>query len=300
MLLSNPTSPAATCPSQPALAALLKQYWGYQDFLSDQATALDAVMAQRDALVVLPTGGGKSMCYQLPALALPGTAIVVSPLISLMKDQVDALIANGIAAAALNSFLSAEERAQVTADLRRDRLKLLYVSPEGLATPRILELLDEIKISYFAVDEAHCVSQWGHEYRPEYRQLGQLRQRFPGTALHAFTATATEAVRTDIVDSLGMRDPLCVVGSFDRPNLTYRTEYRKDLLRQVRAVLNRHPGEAGIIYCIKRADVDALAEALQRLGIRALPYHAGMDPQDRRRIHADEESQACAPNAYGR
>lgn len=263
-------------------ADLLRRYWGYDRFLPNQQEAVDSVLARRDCLVILPTGGGKSLCYQVPALAHEGMAVVISPLLSLMKDQVDALLANGIPAAALNSSLSDEERRRMTQDVREGRLKLLYLSPERLAMPDLVELLRATPLSFFAIDEAHCVSQWGHEFRPDYRNLSQLRQWFPDVSLHAYTATATEAVREDITSALGMRDPLVLVGSFDRPNLTYRAEYRKDLLPQVRDVLDRHQGEAGIIYCIRRADVESLCETLTKLGYRALPYHAGLGPETRR------------------
>jgi ATP-dependent DNA helicase RecQ len=275
------TSSAPIAPDQ--LHELLRRYWGYEGFLPNQAEAVDHVLAKRDSLVILPTGGGKSMCYQLPALAMPGMAVVVSPLVSLMKDQVDALVANGIPAATLNSSLSAEERRQVASAVRRGELKLLYVSPEGLGAGFIMELLQEAEIAFFAIDEAHCISQWGHEYRPDYRLLGELRAQFPGVGIHAFTATATPAVREDIVRSLKLHDAQVVVGSFDRPNLLYRATYRHDLIGQIAQVLARHPGEAGIVYCISRNEVEQVAETLQKKGHKALPYHAGLSAEVRRR-----------------
>lgn len=261
---------------------LLRQHWGYDSFLPNQAEAVQAVLDRRDCLVILPTGGGKSMCYQLPALALDGMAVVISPLLALMKDQVDALVSNGISAVSLNSSLSTEERRRAQQAIRDGQVKLLYLSPERLAAPDILDLLKSTPISFFAVDEAHCVSQWGHEFRPDYRNLAKLREWFPEVGLHAYTATATEAVREDITQLLGMRDPLTLVGNFDRPNLLYRAAYRKDLLAQVREVLDRHKGEAGILYCLRRADVEGLCETLQGLGYKALPYHAGLSPETRR------------------
>ncbi|HEY9899337.1 MAG TPA: DNA helicase RecQ [Pantanalinema sp.] len=265
-----------------SLLDLLRRHWGYDSFLPNQAEAVRSVMERRDCLVILPTGGGKSMCYQLPALALDGMAVVVSPLLALMKDQVDALLSNGIAAATLNSSLSADEKRRTYQAIREGAIKLLYLSPERLAAPDVHDLLKSTPISFFAVDEAHCVSQWGHEFRPDYRNLARLREWFPEVGIHAYTATATEAVREDVVRALGMNDALTLVGSFDRPNLLYRAEYRKDMLAQVRAVLDRHAGEAGVIYCIRRADVESLCETLQGLGYKALPYHAGLSTETRR------------------
>ncbi len=261
----------------------MRRYWGYEEYLPDQAEAVSHVLAHRDSLVILPTGGGKSMCYQLPALGMDGMAVVVSPLVSLMKDQVDSLVSNGIAAATLNSSLSAEEKREVARKVRLGELKLLYVSPEGLGAGFAMELLEEATISFFAIDEAHCISQWGHEYRPDYRLLGELRGRFPGVGIHGFTATATPAVRDDIVRSLNLRDAAQVVGSFDRPNLMYRATYRNDMIGQVEEVLARHKGEAGIIYCISRKEVESLAETLRKKGHKAVPYHAGLAQEVRKR-----------------
>ncbi|MFP5504486.1 MAG: RecQ family ATP-dependent DNA helicase, partial [Candidatus Sericytochromatia bacterium] len=268
------------------LQDLLRRHWGYETFLPNQGEAVSHVLAKRDSLVILPTGGGKSMCYQLPALAMKGLAVVVSPLVSLMKDQVDALRASGVAAATLNSSLSAEERRDVARSVREGSLKLLYVSPEGLGAGMIMDLLREAEIAFFAIDEAHCISQWGHEYRPDYRLLGELRAQFPGVGIHAFTATATPAVRDDIVKNLKLEDAAVVVGSFDRPNLIYRATYRHDTLGQIEGVLARHPGEAGIVYCISRKEVEQVAEALAKRGHKALPYHAGL-PQEVRRANQE-------------
>ncbi len=268
--------------TEPRLHELLQRHWGYDSFLPNQSEAVQAVLSRRDCLVILPTGGGKSMCYQLPALAMDGMAVVISPLLALMKDQVDALVANGISALAINSTLSTDERRRAYQAIRDGQVKLLYLSPERLAAPDTHDLLKSTPISFFAIDEAHCVSQWGHEFRPDYRTLSRLREWFPEVGLHAYTATATEAVREDITQLLGMRDPLTLVGSFDRPNLLYRAAYRKDLLPQVREVLERHAGEAGIVYCLRRADVESLCETLQGLGYKALPYHAGLSPETRR------------------
>lgn len=263
--------------------AVLQKYWGYDSFRPLQAEAMRAVLEGRDSVIVLPTGGGKSLCFQAPALCLPGMAVVVSPLISLMKDQVDALTGCGIAAACVNSSLSAEERHRVADEIRAERLKLLYVSPERLNTERMLDFLKTTQISFFAVDEAHCISDWGHDFRPEYRMLRRLKDEFDGIAVHAYTATATEHVREDIARELNLQNPEVIVGSFDRPNLVYRVQPRSDLLRQVCEVLDRHKGESGVIYCIRRADVDDLCADLSSRGYRVLPYHAGMSDEHRRR-----------------
>ena len=269
-----------------ALHEAIARYWGYTTFRPLQLEAMDAVLADRDSLVVLPTGGGKSLCFQAPALVRPGLALIVSPLISLMKDQVDTLVGNGVPAGLYNSSLAADEKATVVTGLREGRYRLLYVSPErlvGEGGDAFFALLSSCQISFVAVDEAHCVSQWGHDFRPEYRQLGRLRQRLPGVSLHAYTATATSRVRHDIASALALNDPLEFVGSFDRPNLLYRVLPRAALKQQLLGVLERHRHEPGIIYCVSRREVDTLAEWLTGLGTRALPYHAGLSDEDRRR-----------------
>ena len=250
---------------------------------------MEAVLHGRDSIVVLPTGGGKSLCFQAPAVVRPGVAVVVSPLISLMKDQVDTLVGNGVPAALLNSSLTASEKSNVVAGLRQDRYKLLYVSPERLVgdgSDSFLSLLSSLDVSFIAIDEAHCISQWGHDFRPEYRQLGRIREALPGVGLHAYTATATERVRRDIAVQLGLNDPIEFVGSFDRPNLVYRVLPRASLKKQLSDVLSRHQGEAGIIYCTSRREVDALASWLTEIGHTALPYHAGLSDEERSR-HQD-------------
>ena len=268
-----------------ALHEAIARYWGYTTFRPLQLEAMDAVLADRDSLVVLPTGGGKSLCFQAPALVRPGLALIVSPLIALMKDQVDTLVGNGVPAGLYNSSLAADEKATVVTGLREGRYRLLYVSPErlvGEGGDAFLALLSSCQISFVAVDEAHCVSQWGHDFRPEYRQLGRLRQRLPGVSLHAYTATATSRVRRDIASALALHDPLEFVGSFDRPNLLYRVLPRAALKQQLLGVLERHRREPGIIYCVSRREVDTLAEWLTGLGTPALPYHAGLSDEDRR------------------
>ena len=264
----------------------LAHYWGYTAFRPLQREAMEAVLAGRDSLVVLPTGGGKSLCFQVPAVVRPGLAVVVSPLISLMKDQVDTLVGNGVPAGLYNSSLTSAEKGAVVAGLREGRYRLLYVSPErlvGEGSDLFLALLASCAVSFVAVDEAHCISQWGHDFRPEYRQLAQLRHLLPGISVHAYTATATARVRRDITTQLGLHDPLELVGSFDRPNLLYRVLPRAVLKRQLLDVLARHRQEAGIIYCTSRREVDALADWLTREGIPALPYHAGLGEAERTR-----------------
>ena len=269
-----------------ALQEVLVRYWGYTTFRPLQQEAMQAILGGRDSVVVLPTGGGKSLCFQAPALVRPGLAVVVSPLISLMKDQVDTLVGNGVPAACFNSALSADTRAAVSAGLREGRYRLLYVSPERVAgegSEAFLASLARANVSFIAVDEAHCISQWGHDFRPEYRQLARVREVFAGVSVHAFTATATARVRRDIASQLGLRDSVELVGSFDRPNLVYRVLARANLKKQLQEVLARHRNEAGIVYCTSRREVDALAAWLCDTGVRARPYHAGLSDDERHR-----------------
>jgi ATP-dependent DNA helicase RecQ len=288
------TSSARTPDADTRLLDVLHRVWGFSDFRPLQRDAMHAILDRRDSLVVLPTGGGKSLCFQAPAIvpdmatgfSRTGLALVVSPLISLMKDQVDGLRVDGVAAAYLNSSLQPHERDEVIAGIRDDRCRILYVSPErivGDGSDALRRLLGAAGVRFVAIDEAHCISQWGHDFRPEYRQLGRLRDDFPDASLHAFTATATQRVRRDIVNELRLNAPEVLVGSFDRPNLTYRVLRRGNLHRQLLDVLGRHENEAGIVYCTSRREVESVAEWLQTEGHRARPYHAGLPDEVRSR-----------------
>jgi ATP-dependent DNA helicase RecQ len=257
--------------------------FGYDSFRGRQQEIIDHVTAGGDALVLMPTGGGKSLCYQIPALLREGTGVVVSPLIALMQDQVDALRTLGVRAGFLNSSQDPAERRQVEAAFLAGRLDLLYLAPERLRTESTLRLLDRGAISLFAIDEAHCVAQWGHDFRPDYLALSALHQRWPAVPRIALTATATRATQAEIADRLNLAGARQFVSSFDRPNIQYRiaakNEPRRQLLELIRT---EHPGDAGIVYCLSRASVEATAEFLVRSGIGALPYHAGLDAATRR------------------
>jgi len=270
-------------PSQHLQAAqvVLRDVWGYPAFRGMQADIVEHVIAGSDALVLMPTGGGKSLCYQIPALVRPGVGIVVSPLIALMRDQVDALRQLGVRAAYLNSTLDRREAMEVERACERGELDLLYVAPERLVTQRFLDLLDRSRIALFALDEAHCVSQWGHDFRPEYLQLSILHERFPDVPRVALTATADAQTRTDIAARLGLTDARLFLASFDRPNITYRIVAKDQERRQLVDFLRRRPEDAGIVYCLSRGKVDAIAQYLREQGVDALPYHAGLDPQTR-------------------
>ena len=252
-----------------------------------------AALSRRDSLVVMPTGGGKSLCYQAPAVVEDSVTVVVSPLISLMKDQVDGLRECGVPAGQMNSSQSRGEQQITERELFSGRIKLLFVSPERLAMPSFRELLRRAKVRTFAIDEAHCISHWGHDFRPEYRQLRAIREDFPEAAMHAYTATATPQVRRDIAAQLGLRDPVELVGDFDRPNLTYRVLPRHDEAKQVLDVIERHRGEAGIIYCMRRRDVDSLTEKLRKKGHDAVAYHAGLTQDERAGAQDRFASEQC-------
>ncbi len=261
---------------------VLKDVWGYDAFRPLQEESIACVLGGRDSLTVLPTGGGKSLCFQVPALCRDGMAVVVSPLISLMKDQVDGLRACGVCAAFINSTQSMDEKRDVAELIRSGELKLLYVAPERLLIPKTLDFLRQQSVSFFAIDEAHCISNWGHDFRPEYRGLKRLKDLFPAASVHAYTATASGPVRDDIAAQLGLRDAETIVGDFDRPNLTYRMIRTDGRLNQVMEVVERHRGESGVIYCISRKEVEKTADALVKSGIVALPYHAGLADEVRR------------------
>jgi ATP-dependent DNA helicase RecQ len=263
------------------IAEVLTRWWGFDRLRPLQAEAIAAALAGRDSLVVMPTGGGKSLCYQLPPLVGETTDVVISPLVALMKDQVDALEAIGYPAAAIHGGMSQEERSQVRDRLAAGELRLLFTAPERLVNTGLLDVLAQVGVKRFAVDEAHCISQWGHDFRPEYRQLALLRDRFPSASIHAFTATATPQVRSDIARQLNLRDPVQLVGTFDRPNLVYRVVPRTDRIAQTLAILGRHRGEASIVYCISRKETEKLAARLAAEGLLARPYHAGLDAKER-------------------
>jgi ATP-dependent DNA helicase RecQ len=257
---------------------VLQRVFGYESFRGGQAEIIGHVCGGGDAVVLMPTGGGKSLCYQIPSLVRPGTGVVISPLIALMQDQTDALTALGIRAGFLNSTQDAAARRRVEADFLAGELDLLYLAPERLNTESAIRLLDRGKVALFAIDEAHCVSQWGHDFRPDYLQLSGLHQRWPQVPRIALTATATRATRDEIVSRLGLAQARQFVSSFDRPNIQYRIEPKAEPARQLLGLLRaEHAGHAGIVYCLSRASVEKTAEMLTRNGVTALPYHAGLD-----------------------
>ena len=263
------------------METLLKKHFGYDAFRPLQKEIIGQVMAGRDCVVLMPTGGGKSLCFQLPALMLEGVAIVISPLISLMKDQVDALVTNGIAADLINSSLTPKQILEVAERARSGQLKLLYIAPERLGAAGFKEFLDTLKISIIAIDEAHCISQWGHDFRPDYRNLSLLKQYFPSTPIIALTATATEQVRRDIVSQLGLKNHQMFISSFNRPNLSYEVMPKKDSLAAIRALLQDYKDKSVIIYCFSRNDTETLVGSLNRFGHRAIAYHAGLNAKTR-------------------
>lgn len=283
-----------TAPPTTELRDAIAHHWGIHDLRPLQEPAMQAVLSGRDSLVVMPTGGGKSLCYQAPALLREGLTVVVSPLIALMKDQVDGLISCGINAVQYDSSKSLQDRLAHEKEIRQGKVRLLFVSPERLAQPGFISLLESVTVNAFAIDEAHCVSHWGHDFRPEYRQLKGLQYHFPKASFHAYTATATEQVRQDIIEQLGLRNPEILIGDFDRPNLTYRVLPRfGSVTEQALSVINRHQQEGGIIYCLRRADVDSLCQSLKEEGIKALPYHAGMDGADRAKTQEAFTEEHC-------
>ncbi|MEX2493017.1 MAG: DNA helicase RecQ [Nitrospirales bacterium] len=289
--------------NQVSLLALLKEHFGFTSFRPLQEEIIREALAGRDVVALLPTGGGKSLCFQLPALAKTGLTVVVSPLIALMKDQVDALQANGIAATFLNSSLSTQESQSRLRSVHRGDYRLLYMAPERLMLPDSLNDFQRWQVNLLAIDEAHCISEWGHDFRPEYRRLVELRERFPSLPIMALTATATGRVRNDISTLLKLRNPASFVASFNRPNLTYRVQGKANPVNQVLAFLRAQPQESGIVYCQSRKTTELLAERLQAQGIKAQPYHAGLTPEERTRHQElflrDDVQVICATIAFG-
>ena len=294
-----------SAPAEVDLITPLKEVFGYSGFRPQQEEILRATLAGRDVFALLPTGGGKSLCFQLPALIRPGLTVVISPLIALMKDQVDQLQANGVAATFLNSSLGEEERKARWRGLNAGEYRLLYLSPERLMAGEgsILDSLARWRTSLVAVDEAHCISEWGHDFRPEYRQLAAMRDRFPDVPFMALTATATTRVRDDILRQLRLREPAVFVASFNRPNLTYRVLPKAKAYQQILEFVEGRKKESGIVYCFSRAGAEGLAEKLRRDGVKALAYHAGLSAQERaanqESFLRDETRVVCATIAFG-
>ena len=260
---------------------LLKKHFGYDAFRPLQKEIIGQIASGRDCVVLMPTGGGKSLCFQLPALMMPGVAIVISPLISLMKDQVDALVTNGIAADLINSSLTPKQIAAVVEKAQTGQLKLLYIAPERLGAAGFLDFLHTLKISLIAIDEAHCISQWGHDFRPDYRNLSMLKQQFPVTPIIALTATATEQVRQDIIKQLGLQTHQMFISSFNRPNLRYEVMPKKESLAAITSLLGEYQNQSVIIYCFSRNDTETLVNNLNRAGFNAIAYHAGLNAKTR-------------------
>lgn len=270
---------------------LLQDYWGYSSFRPFQKTTIDAILSGHDTLTILPTGGGKSICFQVPALKMDGLAVIISPLISLMKDQVDALKELGIAASALNSSMSGNEQDQVIEQVCQQKLKFLYLAPERLKMPQTIDLLQSVPVSFFVIDEAHCISHWGHDFREDYGELALIKKNFPNANIHAFTATATKEVQNEIVHLLHLEKPKINIASIDRPNLSFRIKARAGN-EQITRTLDHHKNEPGIIYCLRRKDVDELSIQLNKLGYKNVPYHAGLSNEVRQKhqdLFASEE-----------
>ena len=272
--MSKPVDPCQT----------LQEVFGYSEFRPDQQAIINTLIEGRDAFVLMPTGGGKSLCYQVPALHRDGVAIVVSPLISLMKDQVDALVVNGVRAAFYNSSLKAAEARQILAQLHAGELDLLYVAPERLLSDEFLARLKGMRVALFAIDEAHCVSQWGHDFRPEYVQLGQLRRLFPDVPMIGLTATADPQTRGDILARLGLQQAKCFITGFDRPNIRYTVIEKLKPFEQLRSFLEGRRGEAGIVYALSRKRVEEVADRLAAAGYKARAYHAGLADKERKQV----------------
>ncbi|VVB86168.1 putative ATP-dependent RNA helicase [uncultured archaeon] len=283
--------------------SILRRYFGYSEFRPLQKDIIQDVLNGKDTLVLMPTGGGKSLCYQYPSLLFKGLTIVISPLISLMKNQVDSMRMNGIQAEFINSSLSYEEVTKIKSALVQNRVRLLYIAPERFTIPSFLSFLKGLKINIFAIDEAHCISEWGHDFRPEYRQLKQIRQYFPDVPIIALTATATPKVREDIINQLALIDCRRYLASFNRGNLVYYVKPKQDAFSQIVEFLRTKPGESGIIYCYSRKSVEAIAESLKIAGFRALPYHAGLSSnvrsQNQEKFIKDDVEVLVATIAFG-
>ncbi|HNM25608.1 MAG TPA: ATP-dependent DNA helicase RecQ, partial [Saprospiraceae bacterium] len=281
----------------------LKKYFGYDAFRPMQAEIIQAVFDRRDVVVLMPTGGGKSICYQLPAITLPGTAVVVSPLIALMKDQVEGLRANGVPAAFLNSSLDNNQARQTEDALLAGQIKVLYVSPEKLVSQGFQPLLKRLTISLFAIDEAHCISAWGHDFRPEYTQLKFLKEQFAQTPIIALTATADKLTRRDIAEQLQLHDPEIFVASFDRPNISLTVRPGQKRFEQIVDFLKKRQGQSGIIYCLARKTCNELADKLNARGFQAAHYHAEVPPARRSKVQEDFINDRipiiCATIAFG-
>ena len=287
----------------PSPAELLKKFWGFSRFLPLQEEIIASVLEGRDTLAIMATGGGKSLCYQLPAVRFGGLTLVISPLISLMKDQVDDLNGRGIPAAAYNSALEYKARQEVHRNLHDDNIKLLFVSPEKCVQPGFLELVKTLPVRLIAIDEAHCISEWGHDFRPEYRQLAIVRKNFPGVPVLALTATAIPAVRTDIRNQLGLSNPAEFIGSFDRKNLRYTITPKQNAKIQLLNIVGQHRGESGIVYCLSKRETEEVAEDLRARGYRASAYNAGLPKQVREKVQDafihDNVDIVCATVAFG-
>lgn len=286
------------------LLKILKETFGYTSFRFDQAKIIESILDGKDTLAIMPTGGGKSVCYQIPALYLDGVTLVVSPLISLMQDQVMNLKETGVEAVFLNSSLSYQESLKAKEKIRQGKVKLAYVSPEGLLSPQLMEFFSTVKVSLIAIDEAHCVSQWGHEFRKDYTRLGELKEHFPDVPIVALTATADAKTRTDIAEQLRMNDPAIFVSSFDRPNIKYMIMDRSDEIKQLDAFIkSHHPDDTGIVYCLSRDKVERVATSLKKMGYPAVPYHAGLSQEVRTKnqelFNTEERIIVVATIAFG-
>lgn len=281
----------------------LKKYFGYSSFRPQQAEIIESILAKQDTLAIMPTGGGKSICFQIPAILFDGLTIVLSPLIALMQDQVQALKANGISAEFLNSSLSIDEQREIAQKLNNNEIKLLYISPERLLTPSFFDFLEKIEVSMIAVDEAHCISSWGHDFRPEYTQLAILKQKFPTIPIVALTATADKITRRDITQQLNLQDPEIFISSFDRPNLSLNVKPGIKRIQVILEFLSNRPNEAGIIYCLSRKNTENIADKLQAAGYNALAYHAGLPTKKRTEVQnsflKDNTQIICATVAFG-